>query len=163
MLPPRPPDFPPLLPLGFHPKTLDEIDKLCVAGFPLSKSRKPIMEGLRQFVQKLNDAEVEGDLWLDGSFLSQKIDPKDVDIVLRLSGEFYDAAEPVVRDAVDWVVTNQKSTLLCDSYTLFEYQTTHPLHDEGKWWYSYWHVKWGFSRQEVPKGIAVVPLTGKNS
>jgi hypothetical protein len=160
MLAPRPPDFPPLLSLGFHPVQIGEVERMCVAAFPLSISRTPIMAGLRQFIQRLVDAHVVGDLWLDGSFFTTKIDPEDVDIVLRMQAPHYDSGTAEVQDAVNWVIANQKLALHCDSYVLFEYPSGDPLHGEGQWWYSYWHAKWGFSREEDPKGIAVVTLSG---
>jgi hypothetical protein len=160
MLPPRPRDYPPLFDLGFHPMQLDEVAKVCVDAFPLLTSRKRIMDGLREFVRRLMDGNVIGELWLDGSFVTKKIDPKDVDIVLRIDGDRYNNGSPEVRAAVDWVIANQKTALLCDSYPLFEYPSSHALHDEGRWWYSYWHAKWGFSREEDPKGIIVVTLSG---
>jgi hypothetical protein len=160
MLAPRPPDYPSLFPLGFHPLQMDQIDQICVTNFPLSTSRKPIMDGLRVFVQRLLGVGIRGDLWLDGSFFTEKIDPKDVDVVLRIDAVIYNTGSIEIRAAIDWVIANQKSTLKCDSYALFEYPADHPLHDEGKWWYSYWHAKWGFSREEDPKGIVVLSLSG---
>jgi hypothetical protein len=91
--------------------------------------------------------------------LTEKINPKDVDVVLKVAGTVYDSGTPEQRAAIDWVIDNQKLTLHYDSYVLFEYPADHPLHMEGKWWYSYWHRQWGFSREEEPKGIAVVSLS----
>ena len=57
-------EFPPLLPEGFHPKTLDELELLCVDGFDLSRTRQGIMEGLRRMAARLESGGVRGDLWL---------------------------------------------------------------------------------------------------
>jgi hypothetical protein len=35
------------------------------------------MDGLKQFVERLIAASVPGEVWADGSFLTQKIDPED--------------------------------------------------------------------------------------
>lgn len=151
-----PPDFPCLYPVGFHPLTLQEVEKVCVTGFPLSSSRPGIFAGLKTFVERLEKDGVAGELWLDGSFLTEKIDPKDVDVILKVEGAVYDGGTPEQREAIDWVIANQKLTLHCDSYVLFEYPEGHSLHDEFKWWYSWWHRQWGFSREDDPKGIVVV-------
>jgi hypothetical protein len=156
----RPPDFPALFPLGFHNLTLDSLELVCVDLFPLSVSRRPIMDGFREFVKTLTDSGYAGELWVDGSFLTEKIDPKDIDVVLRCDGERYNSWAPGYRKMVDWVIANQKAALKCDSHALLEYPEGAPLHDEGKWWYSYWHVKWGFSREEDPKGIVVISFGG---
>jgi hypothetical protein len=51
---------------------------------PLSASRRVIFTGLVTFVQTLEAAKVPGELWLDGSFLTEKINPKDVDVILKV-------------------------------------------------------------------------------
>jgi hypothetical protein len=127
--------------------------------FPLSTIRGTIVSGLKTFIQTLEAANVVGDLWLDGSFLTEKINPKDIDVVLKIDGALYNSGTPEQRQAVDWVIANQKLTLKCDSYALFEYPPGDPLHDEGRWWYAYWLKQWGFSREDDPKGIVVLSLS----
>jgi hypothetical protein len=139
---------------------LEEIAEKCVVGFPLSSSRAGIMAGLRSFVRRLQDVGIKGDIWIDGSFLTEKIDPKDVDVVLVIQAADYDYGNDETRAAIDWVVANQKNSLRCDSYVLFEYPADSPLLVEGQWWYSYLHARWGFSYEGDPKGIAVVKLPG---
>ena len=119
------------------------------------------MQGFKTFVQRLQEDGVKGELWIDGSFLTEKIDPKDVDILLRYDGVAYNTGPVEARDRVDWVIANQKDTLKCDSYVLMEYPEDHPLHTEGVWWYAYWHHKWGFSRDDDPKAIVVLDLGGE--
>jgi uncharacterized protein DUF6932 len=111
------------------------------------------------FVATLETAKVPGEIWADGSFLTEKINPKDIDLVLRVDGELYNSGTVEQRQAIDWVIANQKLTLKCDSYVLFGYPVGHPLHDEGLWWYSWWHRQWGFSREDDPKGIVVLSLS----
>jgi len=159
-MPPPTADFPPLLPLGFHPKTVTELRQMCVDGFPLSTTRAGIMAGFESVVDRLVKSWVVGDLWVDGSFLTEKIDPKDVDVVLRIGAGLYNTGLPEQRDAVNWIIANQKATLKRDTYALMEYPPDDPLYTEGEWWRAYWHVKWGFSRDEDPKGIAVISLPG---
>jgi hypothetical protein len=158
-MPVSPPDLPCLFPIGFHPLSMSDLDTVCVEYFPLSSTRRPIMRGLTQFLQRMVAAKVAGDMWANGSFLTEKIDPKDVDVIVRIDGDaVYDNGTPEQRDAIDWVNANQKATLKCDSYVLMEYPVGHPLYDEGRWWYSWWHRQWGFSREDDPKGIVVISL-----
>jgi hypothetical protein len=149
----RPPDFPCLFPVGFHHLSMVDLERVCVDYFSLSMTRRPIMDGLTQFMQRLDGANVRGDVWANGSFLTEKIDPKDVDIIVRIDGDaIYDKGTLEQRSAIGWVIANQKATLKCDSYVLMEYQASHHLRTEGQWWYSYWHKQWGFSREDDPKG-----------
>jgi hypothetical protein len=134
------------------------VEQVCVDQFSLSTTRPPICDGLDVFLTVLELSDVTGEVWVDGSFLTEKINPKDVDVVLRVDGEFYNTGTADQRNAIDWAIDNQKLTLKCDSYVLFEYPPGHALHDEGRWWYSYWHKQWGFNREDDPKGIVVLAL-----
>jgi len=118
------------------------------------------MEGFRKFVDRLAAFEISCEIWVDGSFTTEKIDPKDIDLLVRCDGVRYNG-EQKYREAVDWVIENQKKELRCDSYALLEYPEGHELHEEGEWWHAYWQVKWGFSREEDPKGIVVVKVGGE--
>ena len=158
MPPVAPPDYPSMFPLGFHHLTMGDVEQVCVDLFPLSTSRAAIFDGLGVFVEMLEAADVPGQLWIDGGFLTEKIDPKDVDVILKVDGEIYNSGTLEQRQAIDWVNANQKLTLRCDSYALMQYPVGHFLHDEGLWWYSYWHKQWGFSREDNPKGIVVLTL-----
>jgi hypothetical protein len=158
MPPIAPPDLPSLLPLGFHHLTMGNVQQVCVDLFPLSTSRGAIFGGLITFVNTLEAANVPGELWLDGSFLTEKINPKDVDVILKVDAAVYNSGTHEQHDAIDWVIANQKPTLKCDSYALIQYPPGDALHAEGLWWYSYWHKQWGFSREDDPKGIIVISL-----
>jgi uncharacterized protein DUF6932 len=160
-MPVSPPDFPCMFPVGFHRLSVADVEQVCVDLFPISNTRRPIMDGLAQFLQRVLDAKILGEMWTNGSFLTEKIDPSDVDIIVRIDADaIYDHGTAEQRDAIDWVIANQKATLKCDSYVLMEYPAGHPLHVEGQWWYSWWHRQWGFSREDDPKGIVVISLGG---
>jgi hypothetical protein len=163
MPPIAPPDLPSMFPLGFHHLTMANVEQVCVDLFPLSTSRGTIFGGLVTFVKTLETADVSGELWLDGSFLTEKINPKDVDVIPKVDSVVYNAGTREQRDVIDWVIANQKPTLKCDSYALMQYPTGDALYDEGRWWYSYWHTKWGFSREDDPKGIVVLTLSAGNA
>jgi hypothetical protein len=130
-----------------------------VRQFPLSSIRPKIFDGLGDFTRILERFDVVGEIWVDGSFLTEKINPKDVDVLLKVDGALYNHGTPEQRNAIDWVIDNQKLTLKCDSYVLFDYPPGDPLHTDSQWWYSYWHKQWGFSREDDPKGIVVLTLS----
>jgi hypothetical protein len=152
------PEYPPLLPSGLHPFTLAEIEKLCVHAFPLSTTRRRIMDGLNQVVSRLSEAGVIGELWIDGSFMTQKINAADVDIVLKAPAEVYDRGTPEQRDAIEWIHGNLKETHLCDSYIFFFWPKDHPNYSLGEARHEYWMKQFGTSRRGEGKGMAVVQL-----
>ena len=65
------------------------------------------MAGLRNMVQKLEAEGIEADLWVNGSFLTKKIDPEDADIALRISEAALVGAMPNQKAVLDWFSTAQ--------------------------------------------------------
>jgi hypothetical protein len=152
--------YPPLLPVGCQHVTEAQLRTICVDNFPLSTTRATIMAGLESVIGRLSTNRVVGELWIDGSFLTQKINPNDSDVVLFVQSVFCDKADSAQRDAINWMCTDLKSSLHCDSYVSIEYPPSHPLHWDGVYWKSYWMRQWGFSEDVDPilKGIAVISL-----
>jgi len=138
--------------------SLDDIETSCVAAFPLSETRAKIMAGLRTIADRLVQLEIQGELWIDGSFLTEKINADDCDLVLRTRGEFYDAATEEQQAAIDWVLANLKEELDCHSFGFFEYDEADENYWIGHYDYCYWMRQWGFSRKNEYKGIAVFDL-----
>ena len=82
-------DFPGLLPLGVHDVTIEQLRSRCVTNFPVSVNRPRIFEGFLKIVRRLLDQEVAGNLVVDGRFLTEEIEPKDIDFALCVSPELY--------------------------------------------------------------------------
>ena len=141
--------------------SMDDVRELCVIRFPTSTKRATIMAGLEHVTQELNLKSIEGELWIDGSFLTRKTDPEDVDLVLRIRADFYDNATPEQQQVVDWLADDLVTPHKCDSYFFVEWDESHPLYWTGEYMYAYWMKQWGFSRDgSAEKGIADVELTG---
>ena len=136
-----------------------ELRELCVDGFPLSNTRDTIMRGLEEVVNTLRANDIAGDLWINGSFVTEKIDPNDVDIVLFVDGEFLENATPEQKQAINWLSSDLKGSYRCDSYTSVRWPESSARHWEGEYWRAYWTRQWGFDRSDAPaKGIVVVSL-----
>ncbi|MFA9218774.1 MAG: hypothetical protein ACEQSK_16950 [Sphingomonadaceae bacterium] len=76
------PDFPPLLPPGIHPLTLTELQALAVLPFLADARRAILFASFQQWVQKLQALHVGAILWVDGSFLTSKAGPQDIDCTM---------------------------------------------------------------------------------
>jgi hypothetical protein len=136
-----------------------EIRTMCVSAFPLSTTRDEIMRGLEVLVGALANAGVPTEVWVDGSFLTQKVNPEDVDVVLCMQGEAYNNGTQEQRDTVDIVrKVDLKPPLHCHSFAFFEWPESHPLYWDGEWDRAYWIRQFGFSRRDQPKGIARVDI-----
>ena len=153
-------EYPPLLEIGRHPMTLEQIRELCVTPFPKSTTRSQIMRGLENLIRALSNKQIVADVWVDGSFLTQKINPKDSDIVVIVPNEFFEKATPKQRSTLKWVGgTGPKKLFLCDSYVEVQYPEGHQLYWQGVYMIAYWMRQYGFCRDDVDiKGIAVVNL-----
>ena len=159
VLPSDKPEYPPLLPPGFHRKSLSELRQTCVDDFPASRTRDSIMQGLEAVVHSLLEAGICGDLWVDGSFLTKKIDPNDVDLLLHIKPNFYQTATAEQKQMIRWFgEDNLKDDYRCDSYVMREYPQGDPLEAENEWERSYWIKQYGWSRGLEMKGIAIILL-----
>jgi hypothetical protein len=151
------PDFPPLLPPGFHIMSMAEIRELCVTPFlPASTTRGLIMGDLELIHNELACSGIKCELWIDGSFLTQKVDPADVDILLCVDGPFINSATVPQQDLVMKIASNLKPILKCDSYVVAVFPDGHPSHINTMNVLAYWRGLFGFSRQLGPKGIAII-------
>lgn len=61
---------------------------LLVDGFPLSTRRERLWKNLEWFVGELRRLRLNCRLWLDGSYLTEKIDPDDIDLIVELDYDF---------------------------------------------------------------------------
>jgi len=150
------PEFPPLLPLGFHTLDLRTLRLICVQRFPLSVTRSMIMDDLERVVARLVAAGVVGKLWVNGSFMTEKIDPQDADILLEYPAPITDQRA----GGVVYEFENVQSAH-CHSFGLPRYPDGDPARATSEWMYGYWLRQFGFSRRDVPKGIAVIELPGR--
>lgn len=153
-------EFAPLLPHGFHDIRPDGLRQLCVDRFPGSLSRGAIMDGLERLMGDLNACGLRMDLWVDGSFLTQKFNPEDVDLAARVEEADWRAADLRQRSVIRWVnTTDLKPAYRCDAYAFVEHAPGGPLtRGEWEWDRAYWLRQFGFSRRDEPKGVAVIRL-----
>lgn len=75
-------DYLRLLSPGKHSCSLDDIEQFAVVPFPLSSNRTRLFMHLRAWVEKLRSLGVTAILWIDGSFVTEKPEPNDIDCVM---------------------------------------------------------------------------------
>ncbi len=158
------PQFPPLLADGFHRRTVAEIRAICVKAFPTSITRRGIMEHLEDIIRHLSADKVKGSLWIDGSFVTEKIDPSDVDIIVHVASAIYEG-DSKKRGAVDWAVADERcSTHSSDGYAWIECKRGHPGHRESETIRKDW-TDWfgGHKPGYIPKGIIVLSLPARTT
>ncbi len=122
-------DYPGLLPPGLHFKTLVNLRELCVTPFQRSSTRPNLMDSLESACKRLIDASLPIDLWVDGSFLTEKLDPRDVDLVARVPGHVYNSSSQAMRDALTWFTDDtRQDDLSLDDYEFADHPENSPMY-----------------------------------
>jgi len=121
------------------------------------------MKGFERIVRDLTALKVVGDLVIDGSFLTEEIDPDDLDFTLIVSPNFYETCSAEQRTILDWIGDDFsiKITHLCDCYLCVEYPEGHPEYFDGIQNRAYWINL--YAKSVVYKrirGVAIIRLEG---
>jgi len=151
-------EFPPLLPVGFHEISLPELRDVCVTAFPGSGRREGLFRNVEAICTSLSVALIRSEVWVDGSFLTKKTEPDDVDLVVLGQWESYQSGSNEHRALWDRIAHQQFGTQEspCDSYVHFDYPEGHTSYGIGPWMRADWIRQFGFSRGRDFKGIALV-------
>jgi hypothetical protein len=120
-------DHPPLLAPGVHYVTLGQIHRLAVERFDASRDyRKRLFHALEEFVQATLRTGLPGDLAVDGSFLTEKPEPGDVDVIFTVD---FDVSEQMSaeQDAFFTSISEDKVVSCVDSLGIIRYPRHHRL------------------------------------
>lgn len=135
---------------------------MCVLRFPLSTTRREIMTGFRAVVERIVRCGIEGELWVNGSFLTEKIDPADIDLCAMIPSRFYDFGTEDQRIVIDWLISSEnepKRRFHCDTNADLVYPETSPDYYLCGPMFDHWRRIFGTSvKTSEPKGIAVLRL-----
>ena len=153
--------YPPLLPTGFHRKTLAELRFLCVDGLPKSKRRGEIMTRLAQQCASIKKAKIPATIWVNGSFLTKARHPRDADVAVWVSAAFVDKAtrgQCIFLNSLKYAGREENG---CHVKLLLAHPITgRDQSMEQQQAHRYWVLQFGFDRNRNPKGIAVVNICG---
>lgn len=136
---------------------LVELRDLCVVGFPLSTTRSQILEGVEFLCEELTNAEIRCEIWVNGSLLTEKIDPQDSDTVVCVEHTYLEQGTDEQKELLKYLLDKRdelKRDHLVDCYVHFEYPKGHDQETVSEWMRAYWIKQFGFSRGENLKGIA---------
>jgi hypothetical protein len=134
---------------GLHEIHESNLDKVFLSNFSSSITRPRLLFGLKQFIDSIRTIGIPFEVWLDGSFCTNKIDPNDVDLVVF--------ALPAEVDALDAIKKAQLATLLNQRTTKMQYGCdVYFAHADDVTHRSYWRGWYGYDRSEQPKGFAKV-------
>lgn len=122
-----------------------------------SITRERNYKGFTHFIEELkrnNIFDAFTKVWLDGSFVTNKLDPKDIDLVI-----FLDATNPATQRIMQntHILRDVGVPCHCDPYFVVDYKTVPEsvpqIRGELEANQKYWMGQFCFDRNEDPKGI----------
>lgn len=153
-----------LLPVGKHVATEDELWSAFVDGFPGSRSRPAIFEWWISHREVLNRIAPVTEQWINGSFVTGKMDPNDIDVVSIVDGNLVDSLSPTDLRLLASLTKGHWTCQhwYCDSFLIASFPVTDPgRHLFYQATLAYWESWWGRTRAtttnpSVPKGFVVI-------
>ncbi|MDQ2899066.1 MAG: hypothetical protein M3Y07_04605 [Acidobacteriota bacterium] len=108
---------------------------------------------------------INGEFWIDGSFLTRKIEPGDVDLILVTPARFYDDGTQEQQKFLDWLINTEddpRKSFRCHTDIVLAYDPDHAEYGRYRDIANHWQNNvYGYSvTTREPKGIVVVSLTG---
>lgn len=149
-----------LLPAGRHRATIAEIERLLVTDFPTSLSRRPIFDSWRNVVAAIQRVVPVAGHWIDGSFVTTKENPQDIDIVTIFDAPEVEKLDQPSQVLLKGLVYSKVSQALhrCDSYAIVRYPPGHSAQPQYEAAVAYWDDWFGKTRDGRPKGYIEVVL-----
>jgi len=141
-----------------------EIKTLVVDGFPLSTRRSELWGNFIDLTTELKSVGITCDVWIDGSFLTQKIEPDDVDFVIDVPISILSNLTPTQKALIEKITirdnTGLRKTKNLHGFVMFNAPAHHPNHIAGVLAQAQWQKDFGFSYiKKLPKGIAVMEVS----
>jgi len=126
--------------------------KACfVDAFPNSKTRKRLFENYLRYIYRFQDEVFPiFEQWINGSFVTKKENPNDIDLVTFLDFKAYDLRGDKILDKF-WTFSLEEQGI--DSYIVKEFPKKHPFYKEYLEFQKIWHERYLLGRQEIPKGF----------
>ncbi len=149
-----------LLAPGRHKVTAAEFKATFVEAFPASSTRAPLhTRWLRHRAAILGYVPIVSQ-WIDGSFVTDKADPGDIDVVTVMTEVDYNALTPVEQSVLGSVLAGKatKAVWSIDSYPVFVVPAGHAAEAAVQKAVDGWHHEWSRvrGRPGVTKGYLEV-------
>lgn len=133
-----------LLVPGRHPVTTSAFKAHFVEAFPNSASRAPLYQRwLRHRLAVLSYVPIISQ-WINGSFVTDKEDPKDIDLVTLMRAADYDALLPVQQSMLTSLMSGKatKAVWGMDSYAVLTVPPMHASAAAAQQIANGWHYEW---------------------
>jgi hypothetical protein len=138
--------FTPILSAGFQNYDEAKLEQDFLNAFPGSLTREKLVKGLIDYIKCLKTFRIPFEIWIDGSFVTNKMNPNDIDLLIVAPQQKCDSLTSEQKTYFETLLNRAiaKTNFHCDVY--FCVAENEPNK-------SYWRGWFGFSREELPKGI----------
>lgn len=154
-------DDAPLFDVGFHRYTLKTAEAALVTAFPESQRRAFLFSELLKVIARLRADKVRGQLWVNGSFVTRKPDPADIDLLLVIKEAELRPNDLRYVHTLRWFASQAKEQHCCDGNVFVEPKPLRRSQWDRRYWLAYWaRCYWtslfGYTRSHDVKGIVIV-------
>ena len=136
---------------------LSRLKALAVDAFPASTERPRIFAELERLAADIEAHRLIGELWVDGSFLTQKVtpEPDDIDVSFTIDVANLDNKDAATQYFVIHTLNGgNKYSALLDTYICILFPGGDPRRAASM--EQYWAEKWGIGWDDRLKGFAVI-------
>lgn len=124
---------------------LDTLESYFVTAFPNSKTRKRLFENYLRYIYRFQDEIFPiFEQYINGSFVTKKENPKDIDIVTFLDFEVYAKREKSKSLDKFWSFSLEDEGI--DAYLVRDYPKNHPLNYKTETKRMYWQTLYSKNR-----------------
>ncbi len=127
---------------------------LCVDAFPLSTRRPVIFETLMDLHEKLVALAAPCELWLDGSFLSEKLEPDDLDLTIVFHAYYFDKLDISAQQEIASMHGRKTENGFLHIFNCIQFADDDPR--RGASMENYWAELWLVDWEHFLKGFIVV-------
>lgn len=152
------PESSPLFESGPNTISICRLKKLVVEQFPESGSRRSLFRKLVATFKKFRALGLSCEVWLDGSFLTRKLDPKDVDFTCVFEGEAIDSLPLQLQPRFENLCLELKADELLDFSRVAKYPIGNPNYEFSVDNMAFWEKQWSTARSGEHKGFAVLHI-----
>jgi hypothetical protein len=137
--------------------SMDGLARMAVTPFPTSASRPRLLTALEAMVSRVATCVPICDIWIDGSFVTEKPEPDDVDLTLMVEGAAFDMLDTAVQmDLLNFQDGRFGPAL--HVFVVITREKGHPGYALSQQLVDYWSRWWAVSRENWIKGIPVIRL-----
>lgn len=144
---PHDPEYPPILPPGFHDFTPADLEDRFVKPFPTSSTRSDLLGRFLALCSIFKRWGTQITLWMNGSFVTEKEQPDDIDVAFLLDSTLESSLNRTQKEELQDLTRRSIETKLrygCHFFVIDPDEMKDRV---------YWRGLFGFDRDDVPKGV----------